>query len=210
MADEIIVPAAIEQIIQKYEAAKSPFTELEVQQEVGKARQELGQLEAAENLGAWAEVLAFALVGARTQESPWNTFFAPIGTLMGKDGSVQYSPDIAGTPPSVLGHWAERAKSLTHPVLKARYADLVWDMAAAIGGVRRDPNMARVAIDSYVESCSSERREELHERLEAALRAFDLARQINDGERVAQRKRCAYGPSSRGYVGECREHLACV
>jgi hypothetical protein len=36
MADEIIVPAAIEQIIQKYEAAKSPFTELEVQQEVGK------------------------------------------------------------------------------------------------------------------------------------------------------------------------------
>jgi lysyl-tRNA synthetase class 1 len=188
MADEIIVPAAIEQIIQKYEAAKSPFTELEVQQEVGKARQELGQLEAAENLGAWAEVLAFALVGAHTHESPWNTFFAPIGTLMGKDGSVQYSPDIAGTPPSVLGHWAERAQSLTHPVLKARYADLVWDMAAAIGGVRRDPNMARVAIDSYVESCSSERREDLHERLEAALRAFDLARQINDGERVTRAK----------------------
>lgn len=91
MADEIIVPAAIEQIIQKYEAAKSPFTELEVQQEVGKARQELGQLEAAENLGAWAEVLAFALVGARTHESPWNTFFAPIGTRRGTSTSPMNS-----------------------------------------------------------------------------------------------------------------------
>jgi lysyl-tRNA synthetase class 1 len=186
MADEIIVPAAIEQIIQRYEAATAPFNELEVQQEIGKARQELGQRKGAENLGAWAEVLAFALVGARTHESPWNTFFAPIGTRMGKDGSIQYSPDIAGTPPTVLGHWAERARCLKHPVLKARYADLVWDMAAVIGGVRRDPEMARLAIDSYLDSLSTDRREELHDRLEAALRAFDLARQINDGERATR------------------------
>ena len=182
MADKIIVPTAIEEIIQKYEAVESPFTELEVQQEVENARRELGQLEAAENLGAWAEVLAFGLVGARTHESPWNTFFAPIGTLLRKDGSVQYSPDIAGTPPTVLRHWAERAKSLTHPVLKARYADLVWDMAATIGGVLPDPEMARLAIDSYLEFCRSERREELYERFEAALRAFDIARQIKHGE----------------------------
>jgi len=134
MANEIIVPAAIEQIIQKYEAATSPFTELEVQQEVAKARKDLGQLGESENLGAWAEVLAFGLVGARTHESPWNTFFAPIATLMGKDGSIQYSPNIAGTPPAVLVHWTGRARSLNHPVLRARYGDLVWDMAGPIGG----------------------------------------------------------------------------
>jgi lysyl-tRNA synthetase class 1 len=184
--NEVVVPAVIEQIIQRYEAAQSPFTELEVHEEVRKARQQLGQLEAAENLGAWAEVLAFGLIGARTHESPWNTFFAPIGTLMGKDGSVLYSPDIAGTPPVVLGHWAERAQSLKHPVLKARYADLVWDMAGSIGGVRRDPAMARLAIDCYLDSIRPDRREELHERFEATLRAFDLARQLNDGERVTR------------------------
>jgi lysyl-tRNA synthetase, class I len=186
MADEISVPAAIEQIIQKYEATKSPFTELDVHQEVGKARRELGQLKAPENLGAWSEVLAFGLVGSRTHESPWNTFFAPIGTLTGKDGSIQYSPDIAGTPASVLLHWTERARSLKHPVLIARYADLVWDMAAAIGRRRRDPDMARLAVDSYLESVGKDRREDLHERFEAALRAFDLARQINDSDRLTR------------------------
>jgi hypothetical protein len=41
MAYDIIVPAAIEAIIEKYEAATTPFAELEVQQEVGKARHEL-------------------------------------------------------------------------------------------------------------------------------------------------------------------------
>lgn len=186
MANDIVVPPAIERIIQTYDTKTSAFNELEVQQDVSKARQELGQLETAENVGAWAEVLAFGLVGARTHESPWNTFFAPIGILTRKDGTVQYSPDIAGTPPLVLVHWAERARSLKHPVLKARYADLVWDMAVSIGGTRRDPNMARLAIDSYLDSVGPDQREELHERFEAALRAFDLARQINDGERIAR------------------------
>jgi lysyl-tRNA synthetase class 1 len=193
MANEIIVPAAIEQIIQKYEAATSPFTELEVQQEVAKARKDLGQLGESENLGAWAEVLAFGLVGARTHESPWNTFFAPIATLMGKDGSIQYSPNIAGTPPAVLVHWTGRARSLNHPVLRARYGDLVWDMAGPIGGVRPDPDMARLAIDSYLESLGKDRREELYERFEAALRGFDLARQINDGDGVTRARNALMG-----------------
>jgi len=184
MTHDIKVPAAIEQIIQKYDAADSSFSELQVQGELGQARQQLGQVEEAEKLGAWAEVLAFALVGARTHESPWNTFFAPIATLTGNDGSIQYSPDISGTPATVLTHWAHRAKSLTNPILKARYADLVWDMANPIGRVRRDPDMARLAIDSYLDSCG--RRDELHDRLEAALRAFDLARLIHDDDRVTR------------------------
>jgi lysyl-tRNA synthetase class 1 len=186
MADDVTIAAAIEQIIQQFEVSTSPFTELDVQQAVGKARNELGQLGQAENIGAWAEVLAFGLVGARRYESPWNTFFAPMATLTGKDGSIQYAPDIAGTPPTVLGHWADRARTLQHPVLKARYADLVWDMAATIGGVRRDPEMARLAIDSYLASLSADCRKELYYRFEAALRAFDLARLINDSERITR------------------------
>jgi lysyl-tRNA synthetase class 1 len=59
-------------------------------------------------------------------------------------------------------------------------------MAAVIGRTRRDPDMARLAIDSYLESCSSERREDLYERFEAPLRALDLARQINDDQRVTR------------------------
>jgi hypothetical protein len=33
--------------------------------------------------------------------------------MVAKDGIVFYSPGIAGTPSSVLVHWAQRAQSLT-------------------------------------------------------------------------------------------------
>jgi len=51
-------------------------------------------------------------------------------------------------------------------------------MAAPVGGVRRDPDMARLAIDNYLASLGPDKREDLHDRFEAALRDFDLARQI--------------------------------
>ena len=43
-------------------------------------------------------------------------------------GNVAYFPDIAGTPPFVIDHWVTRSRSLKHPFLKARYADLAWDI----------------------------------------------------------------------------------
>jgi hypothetical protein len=33
-------------------------------------------------------------------------------------------------------HWSSRANEMTHPILKARYADLVWDAGPAITGER--------------------------------------------------------------------------
>jgi hypothetical protein len=39
---------------------------------------------------------------------------------------------------------------LKHPFLKARYADLAWEMSGPIGQRKRDPEDARIAIDSYL------------------------------------------------------------
>jgi len=186
MADHLIVPPEIEQIIHQFELSKVPFTESDIQQEVGKARGSLNEPSEAENLGAWAEALAFGLIGRRVGRTPWNTFFAPMGSGTTKDGTVVYFPDIIGTPPHVLTHWSERARKLQHPVLKSRYADLVWDMNPAIGKMRRDAEMARIAIDAYVASATTRFRSELHDRFNATLRALDLACLINDSSRITQ------------------------
>src|SRR5579885_3182972 len=100
MAQELIVPPAIEQIIQKFETSDKPFTELEVYQELCTARGALSDPSAAENLGAWSEVLAFGLIEGRTYVggSPWGTYFAPIGAATGADGRVQYFPDFSNSP----------------------------------------------------------------------------------------------------------------
>ncbi|NEK16669.1 hypothetical protein [Rhizobium leguminosarum] len=54
--------------------------------------------------------------------------------------------------PEIVEHWEHRAEALIHLVMKARYADLVWDYARRAADKRPDFLLARTAIDSYVAS----------------------------------------------------------
>ncbi len=180
----LVIPPVVEAVIRGFEQAGEPFSVHTVQQALSKARQGLEGASEAENFAAWSEVLAFTLVGNRTAASPWGSFFAPLGSGTDKDGNTVYFPDIADATTAVIDHWAGRARRITHPVLKARYADLVWELAPVIADTRRDPEMARLAIDAYLASAQPPVLSELHDRLETALRAFDLASLIHDGERT--------------------------
>jgi lysyl-tRNA synthetase class 1 len=184
MPEELIVPPAIEEIVRRFDVAKEPLNVGRVQDEIGKARGELKEPTPEQNLGAWAEHLAFGLSERHAGKSPWGTYFAPLGTAVDKDGKEHYFPDIAGTPPTVLLHWAMRARTLTNPVLKARYADLVWDMTPAMSGARRDPDMARLAIDAYIVSSSAPYRSEIYFRFAAVERALELAILLSDANRI--------------------------
>src|SRR6516162_2331911 len=184
MHPDIVVPTAIEAVIRNYDSTELSFTALDVQQAIGTARSSLQNPSEAENLGAWVETLAFSLTDGRDYAgaSPWGTFFCPMGSGTDEDGQVRYFPDIAGADARVITHWSNRAKTISHPVLKARYADLVWDMCTVIYGTRRDPEMARLAIDAYLASVA--KLNELHDRFTTILRALDLASLIRDRERV--------------------------
>lgn len=81
-----------------------------------------------------------------------------------------------------VDYWSQRARSLSHPLLKARYADLAWDMAQVIGQKKRDPEDARVAIDANLASIAV--RDEPHDQFVAAIRALDLACLLSDTARV--------------------------
>ncbi len=124
MPPDLSLPPAIEAVIQDFDGSKTPFTELDVQQAPSMARASLPTPSDGDNFGAWAEVLAFSLAGTGTQASPWSTFFGPMGSGTDKDGNTAYFPDIAGADARVVAHWIGRAKTVSHPVLKARYADL--------------------------------------------------------------------------------------
>lgn len=184
MPSDLIIPPAIEAAIQHFEHAEGPFTEHDVQQALGNARRSLQNPSEAENFGAWTEVLAFALVDTRVRPDPWGTYFGPMASETDKDGKNIYFPDIAGADARVIAHWAARARAVTHPVLKARYADLAWDLCPVIAKARRDPEMARVAIDAYLASIASTIRTERYDQFVAALRALDLAIMLQDDERI--------------------------
>jgi hypothetical protein len=175
------VPASIEDIVRRYDAKEEPFNEFTVSGELGAARGALVDPSQPDILGAWAEVLAFGLATGR-HENPWNSYFGPNGSSTDAEGKTFYFPDIAGTPAVAVDHWAARARLLKHPFLKARYADLVWEMSGLIGKRKRDPEDARIAIDAYLDAIW--RMAEDHEQLLFAIRALDLAVLIADVERT--------------------------
>ena len=184
MLPSLVVPSNVEAAIHAFDGRSTPFTEIDVKQALVAARELLQQPTEAENLGAWSEILAFALVGSRTGASRWGTYFSHGASGTDQAGNTVYLPDIEGTPSSVIDHWAARADSVVHPILKARYADLAWDMSIAMGRARRDVNMARLAIDAYLASAVPSFRSQLIDRFHAVLRALDLASLINDQARI--------------------------
>jgi Domain of unknown function (DUF4209) len=181
MAISLIVPTSIEAIIQKFDATTTPFNEFVVSGEVGVARAALQTPTEEEQLGAWSEVLAFALAG-RHFDSPWDTYFGPMSSSETTDGKTIYFPSIEGTPPEVVAHWSKRARTLKHPFLRARYADLTWDMIGPISKGKRDVEDARIAIDSYL--AAAPMMAELYNKLYSVERAMDLAILIRDLERT--------------------------
>jgi lysyl-tRNA synthetase class 1 len=182
MDDKLIVPLTIEDVIQRFDNSEKTFTEFDVSAELAAARNALDEPSEAENAGAWSECLAFALTKGPHHENPWNTFFGPLSSARSNDGQVVYYPDIGGTPPEAVSHWKYRARSISNPLLKSRYADLAWDMSQVIGKKKRDPEDARLAIDAYLASLPLH--QESYERFHATVRALDLASLIADNFRT--------------------------
>jgi Domain of unknown function (DUF4209) len=191
MTTALAVPASLEEIVQRYDAKEEPFTEFDIGGELNAARNALIGPSEPETCGAWAEGLAFALATGQHNENPWNSYFGPVGSGTDAAGKRVFFPDIAGTPAVTVDHWAARARSLKHPFLKARYADLAWEMSGLIGQRKRDPDDARLAIDSYLDAVP--RMAEDHEHLQFAIRALDLAVLIGDSERTDRARAALLG-----------------
>jgi hypothetical protein len=181
MTIALTVPTSLEEIVQRFDANQEPFDEHKIAGEIRAARAALVEPTDAEGAGAWAEYLAFALATSQHQ-NPWNSYFGPMGSGVDAEGNKVYFPSIIGTPPEVVTHWATRARTLKHPFLKARYADLAWDMSGPIGNRKRDVEDARIAIDSYLDAIP--RMAEDHEHVTFAIRALDLAVLIGDRDRI--------------------------
>jgi lysyl-tRNA synthetase, class I len=177
------VPAPIKKVLAQYDARQEPFEIVDVAEALRRARGQIEKPSAEENKGAWAEVLAFALVGSHTDEGPWESYFGPFMTGERADGTPAYSPDIAGADAEVVALWCERADSLSHPLLRARYADLVWELGRKLTGVGFGREWALKAVDAYIAAASHADRDTMYALLDAH-RALRLGIQVKDDGRT--------------------------
>jgi hypothetical protein len=126
MPEEFAVPAEIDAVIRDFDERETLFTEHNVQFALANTRKQIASSSKPGNIGDWADVLAFALYPS-SLNNPWDTHFGPMGSEVDAQGKVYYFPDIALATPNVIVHWQRRAGEAKNPLLRARYADLVWD-----------------------------------------------------------------------------------
>ncbi len=181
------LPKTIEEIIIELDKAMEPIDIGAVQSTLMQAR---SQLKDKVTFGeAWGELVAFTLQSEQEDHFKWRTHFGPMMRRIDEAGNEFYSPDVREIGSEIVKHWEQRADTLGHPVLKARYADLVWDLTRHVTEERPDIRFAHLAIDNYAESVKKSLNSEKYQDITALKRGLQLATSIRDNGRTEHLKK---------------------
>jgi hypothetical protein len=135
-----------------------------------------------------AELFAFQFIAHYSHETTsWGTYYGPMYVWPNKEGQFVEFPSIRAVDKEVIEYWRERANTAKHPILICRYADLVVDFEPPVMKKPIDYLAAQKVIDATIRICE----ENLSDGLgckEKLRRALDLAKQINDSDRLLKLK----------------------
>lgn len=161
------------------------FVEHEIRsriQAVAQSRSERGEDEHPE---LSAELAALAFV-EDYQQDHWGTYYGPMFVLPNDQGQMVEYPSISKLSDSTIRYWERRAHQASHPCLRIRYADLVWDLSEVVCEARPDYRMAQIAIDATIEVANHRLHKYDVSTIKKLRRALGLALSLNDENRVAQ------------------------
>ena len=132
-----------------------------------------------------AEAMAFDfLEDDKDKDSGWGTYFGPMMVWKNQDGTAIESPSIKHVTPEMLDYWARRAREAKHPIMRARYAGLVWEFTRAVTGQPADAETARIRIDSLLDVAARDLHKHETDVIAKLEHALTLAARLNDAERL--------------------------
>lgn len=182
----IQTPPEVAAVLSEFDSRADTFEIIDVMGEVEKAVTDPKSLSPEAQRGWWAECAAFAFDTHEAPDGgPWKTYFQPMMTV-GQGESMRFKPDLRDADAEVISYWSERAKAVEHPVLAARYADLVWDTTRFVTKEKPGIEIARIAIDSYVAGFKRDDGTAWGDNVYNLGRALHLALSIKDEKRTAE------------------------
>src|SRR5262249_20957058 len=135
-----------------------------------------------EEKAANAERWAFHFLPQTNGElTEWKTHFGPIYI----SGDF-HNPDIAWIDEVTLKYWEMRMTAVRPPLLRARYADLVWDLSKPAKKLKAPVLAAQVAIDGYVAASRLADADTTMPAADQLERALKIAMGIGDKVRAEQ------------------------
>lgn len=179
----LTIPASIAKLIKSIEETLAPIDELGLAGKLDEVVGDADNLTPEEKRGCIAEILGLRLqtMGA-DDRGPWDSYFGPMTVLEKKDGTKILLPDAANFDQEIIQHWIKRSEQTPHPTLKARYADLAWEMGRYWNRTHSNQTpidissaLAQRATEAYLESVASEITESDYQAWRFIDRAIDLA-----------------------------------
>ncbi len=132
-----------------------------------------------------AEAMAFDFwENYRNQETGWGTYYGPMFVFSNADGTTTEWPSIKKVTEQIINYWTDRAKTAKHPVLRARYADLVWDFQKIVTNESPHYSIAQIVIDSTIEIAQGNCYAPEVNVIRKLERAMSLACTLNDNIRI--------------------------
>lgn len=152
--------------------------------------------------GAFADIVAFLFRPSfGSERRPWGIYWSDMMSGVSADGVEFHSPNVGDIDGEIIAHWITRSIELSHPVLRARYADLAWEIGkflkqpptnlsdkALPASFKVSIESARVAIDGYLGIIEQGLNNDEHHAWQYLDRALGLAATINDKDRIAKGK----------------------
>ncbi len=174
----------VEQLIEQF-GASGKFSELFMVGDAMSVAARSMELTDEERNAVEAEVAAFTFHGGPWIKSCWGTHFRPRSSDEQQDGTIIHSPDIVNLTADSVRRWKERAANTADCVLKARYADVVWDLEHVIvGSSARSPEFGKLAFDSYLQAVADGRFGAPILATFPLHRALAIATELNDRDRI--------------------------
>lgn len=114
------------------------------------------------------------------EKSPWKCHFTPRGTAREHGGEY---PRLADLTEAHVEEWADLAANLRRPIVRARFADAVWELGRRLGSARKDLHRyGLLAAEMYL--CAAEEGYQVIPFfvLHSAVRSINLAIQLGNEE----------------------------
>jgi lysyl-tRNA synthetase class 1 len=180
----LLIPPETCKILENVDAGLQPLAEFELADQLSVVLNDAG-LSSNERRGASAEWAAFFFRALGDENAgPWNTYYGPTLTASNAQGHPVYIPDLAQVDTETVAHWEQRSTAAKHPILRARYADLVWDLKPHAIQQRADVQFARIAIDAYIDAIRARLYKHSVSSVQSLQRALALALITKDSARL--------------------------
>lgn len=181
---DIVIPDFAQKIVAEFDGKETAFPEWELAGALSEAGRKNKDMSQKQRSGWWSENAAFRFNPCGRDQSPWGSHFGPVTTITRNDGTEEYFPDMAEIDAGTLDYWKSRTDSAKNPILRARYADLVWEFSKPVAGERPSIEFARHAIDNYRESSRLPSGELMIDQIRRLERGLGLAISIGDTKRI--------------------------